>query len=289
MNLFTDLKEITRKHLDQLNVQYPAAANVEDLLLLAINHERKTIRAIPRVVHASPEFESNRKQLNAQMQSALTEILSKFERGEDVNGHLNTQSITPERRDPMIPDWAIYHLHISNHKTNQNGMFYARTGLLAFVWVTDSDAYFVDIAPHGSWTRQEFLRIIDRTWPDLLKPFKLQSATTANTPSDADLKMLRKANVNVIVPLGNSVIAPPGGGLAKDGTPVQNSERADVTMYLIKNLGKFVSQNSDRLKSEIADKTGHAPNDLDFELIALSQQRWGVHEKKTGVLVARSQ
>jgi hypothetical protein len=81
---------------------------------------------------------------------------------------------------------------------------------------------------------------------------------------------------------------PPGGGLATDGTPSANVARMNRTFHLIKDVERWVNNNSPRVKADIASKSGLAESELDFELVPLDSKGWGVIEKRTRTLVART-
>lgn len=292
MDLFSDLKRITQEQLTALGIVFDASADLQDLLLLALNHDLKTVRPVPRKVHCSTEFMAKRAQLDAQAENAVAEIIAKFEAGQDVNGHLSKSSIKAEETDALLADWKIHHLHISNHKKNPADKFYARTGPVMFAQILDDSVYFIDIYPHGkgfpeAWTRQDMLKIVDAEWPHLLDSHRLKGITALEfKPTDLGLKTLRGGYVNAILQVGESFIAPPGGGLATDGTPSENVTRMDRTLHLIRDFEEWVNTNSPKLKAAIAAQSGLAEADLDFELVALDPIGWGIVEKRTRLLVA---
>lgn len=292
MDFFNDLKLIVQNDLATLNVTIPPAATVEELLLLVLNHELKTVRTAPRTVRKSKEFDNKLRLLDLSKQRAAADIIQKIENGEDINPHLSKSSVKPKETDGLRADWNIYHLHISNHKKNVSDKFYAHTGPVMFVQIAATEVYFIDIYSHGSgfpetWTRQELLKIVNENWPHLLDPFRLKSVSAvAHAPTDLELKQLRGGNVSTIIQVGSSFIAPPGGGLATDGTPIINVERAHRTLHLIKNLEKWVLDNIKQIKSGIAAKSNISESTLDFELVAfIDPAAWAVREKKTGIIV----
>lgn len=294
MDLFSDLKKIVEQHLTTIGVTFPATADLKELMLMALNHELKTVSQQPRTVRCSKEFSAKQSVLTVPQQQAVGDIFAKFAKGEDVNGHLSKSSAKPAETDALLADWKIHHLHISNHKDKPSDTFFARTGPVMFAHVASSDAYFIDIYPHGkgfpeTWTRQALFKIIDGNWPHLLDPYRIKGISgTSYTPSDLDLKQLRGAQVNTVVQVGNSFIVPPGGGLASDGTPTANVTRMLRTFRLIKQLESRVNDNSVKLKAEIASKNTVPETELDFELVPLDPNGWGVIEKKTQTLVAKS-
>lgn len=116
MNLFSDLEKIVKQHLTTIGVPIPAAPDIEALMLLALNHEMKAVSQQPRTVHCSKEFSAKRSGLPLAQKEAVGCIFEKLEKGEDVNGHLSRSSAKPAETDPLLADWKIHHLHISNHK-----------------------------------------------------------------------------------------------------------------------------------------------------------------------------
>ena len=301
MDLFNDLKKMAQQRLNELGVPYPANADIDTLLLLALNYEFKTIIPHRREIHTSIEFEAKRGTLDAAMQNALGDILKKFKRGHDVNGHLSRSSVNAQETDALRADWNIYHVHISNHKDNPGDKFYARTGPVMFVQITDTDAFFIDIYPHGqghpeTFSRQALLEIIDKNWPKLLEPYKLKGITSVSLhPTDLELKQLRgkggptgkKGATNVVLKVGNSYVCSPGGGLATDGTPAANTFRLNRTMHTVKQLENWTNENSLALRKKFSKKLGIPEWDIDFELVSL-EGGLGVREINSDQIVTKS-
>src|ERR1022692_1317648 len=253
MDLLSDLKAILVQHLTTLGTHFKATDSAEQLLLLVLNHELKTVAPRPRTVHCSRKFQAKLSKLPVAQQQAANAIMLKFGKGDDINGHLSTGSARPKETDPLLADWRIHHLHISNHKKKPSDKFYARTGPVMFAQISDDAVYFIDIYPHGkgfpeTWTRQEVLKIVDDEWPHLLDPYRATGIVdVAFTPSDMELKKLRKARVNTILKVGGSFVTPPGGGLTGAGTPVANMLRKNRTIQVIKELEARVAARSTEL------------------------------------------
>lgn len=295
MDLLADLRRIVEAHLKTLGMAYSATDKLEDLMLFAINHELKTVKPQPRRAHLSKEFSQKRAQLVTAQQQAADAIIKKFEHGDDVNGHLSKASVKPEETDALLADWKIHHLHISTHKKDPSDKFYVRTGPVMFARIEENAVYFIDIYEHGkgfpeTWTRQKLLEILDANWSHILDPHRLRGVTgLAFTASDSDVKALRGANVNTILQIGNSFIAPPGGGLVTSGVAMANVLRRDKTFQAVRDLEQEVEKKSPELKRAIAAQKGVPETDMDFALVALDPKGWGVVEVKTQTLVASRQ
>jgi len=302
MDFFGDLKIIVTNELTRLGIQYDSMADVQDLLLLICNHKFKNITPIKRKVHTSAEFDAELLNLTPVQQAAALAIKQKFNQGDDVSGHLSRGSGTDKAGDvdQLLADWGIYHLHISNHKNKPNDNFFARTGPVMFAHITDTDAYFIDIHPHGGWTRQKLLEIVERSWPHLYASSRCTGVTGVSmVPTDADIKTLRgsakknsfgskstkrpSGSVNAVLQVGNSFLMPPGGGLATDGTPFVNVFHSNKMLHLVQELERWATQNALKLKSDISTKFGVPVADLDFELVPLASG-FGIREKNTGLM-----
>jgi hypothetical protein len=149
VDLFTDFKLAIQQDLTALGLTHNPNATVEDIVLLRYTHMRKTIAARQRAIHQSPEFQAALGARTQAEQQAMAAILAKFQRGDDVNGHLSERSVNPNIADGMLYDWDIYHLHVSNTKATPAQTFFDRVGPVALVKVTRTDAYFIDIRSHG--------------------------------------------------------------------------------------------------------------------------------------------
>jgi len=251
-------------------------------------------------VNTSAEFDAELLKLSATQQAATNAIQDKFTQGEDVNLHLGSQGNDPKYAgnvDQLRGDWGIYHIHISNHKKNPSDKFFARTGPVMFAHVTETDVYFIDIYPHGGWSRQKLIEITNRTWPHLYKGARHENARLSVNVTDADVeksrgpaKTSRQAGraISAAIQIGNSVIFPPGGGLAADGTPTMNVWRTLQTIRRVKKMEKLAAEKSAEWKSFISKITNVSEAELDFELIPLSPPGFGIREKKTGVTVTET-
>jgi hypothetical protein len=293
MDLLSDLRGMLQSHLASNGIVHAPRADVRTLLHLALNYDMKNIQPMPRQIFRSREFEQKRLTLDSTQQQALGDIIAKFQHGDDVAGHLSKSSARPEETDYLLAAWDIFHLHISNHKTNPTDRFFARTGPVMFVHITDLAAYFIDIYPHGpgfpeTWTRQELLAIVDCFWPHLLDPFRQpEIIALANTPTDLELQQLRRAQLNPILPVGTSAVTSPGGGVTTSGTPTRVVIRANKTLQTINNLEREVTAKLATLKASFTKEHGIPEAAVHFELVSLGNA-WAVCEKNTKLIVARS-
>ena len=81
--------------------------------------------------------------------------------------------------DPLLTDWAMHHLHISNTKKKPTNPFYDPSDWLLFAHVKPNDIYLVDIHPHTKtgidvFARKDLLKVLYRNWPEIMEPFELK-------------------------------------------------------------------------------------------------------------------
>jgi len=296
MDLFDDVKLVLEQDLAALAIQYGQSATLEEILILRCTHMRKTILPMPRTAHESREFQGALAACTTGEQQAMAAIRAKFHRGEDVNGHLSRASLNPHIPDGMLYDWDIYHIHVSCTKSNPSQAFFDRTGPVALVKVTRTDSYFIDIRPHGTanpllWTQTDILEILNNNWPTLLDSWTIPNAvSTVHNPSSSDLSRLRgnrrtgKGAVVAVLQIGNRVIAPPGGGMATDGTPNTVLEAVDQIQYNIKDIEQYLVKNGGNIKAEVAPQINVPVANQDFKLVR-NNGCWMVVERTSGQAV----
>ncbi len=132
------------------------------------------------------------------------------------------------------------------------------------------------------------LAIVDRSWPQLLDPFRWpEIIAIENTSTDLEVKQLRGARLNPILPVGTSTVTSPGGGTASSGITTRVVIRANKTLQTIKNLERAVTANLATLKANFTKGHGILDLAVDFELVSLGNGL-AVREKNTKLVVARS-
>lgn len=290
MDLFSDAENLVRAHLARSGVTHPAAAELEELLGLAINLRLKSVDVKPRSTHRSPEFDAKLAALDASLVLAAEEIIAKTERGESLAGHLSRASMNAGREDGLLIDWGLYHLHISTNRTNAADPFFARTGPVIFAMFTEDAAYFVDIYNHGpgfpeAWTRTQLLEIVWRAWPAVLEPFRMRGFVPGGRSIDdpALLADLRRGGVYHPVAIDGHYFAPPGGGVTAAGSSLTIGEAADMLMIRLRDLETRIANFDQPTRQSLALSAGVEEADLDFELREDPSGDWVVFAKGSNV------
>lgn len=139
-----------------------------------------------------------------------------------------------EKRDPKMrndlffSDWALHHFHLGADFAN-TGKRVARSRRVLIAYLTESDAFLIDIDSHGIgnadlWGRTQYLEALYRNWPEVLAPFELKGISSA--PKDdrfnaLDRLKLREAGVQTFTEINGKVFMGPGMGIATDGSSVR--------------------------------------------------------------------
>jgi len=91
----------------------------------------------------------------------------------------------------------------------------------------------------------DILEAIDANWPSLLDRVTLHGLDVAISPrTREEVKALRKAKVVPFFRLNSGrIIAPPGGGIASDGTSIEAVRSADSWAKVLRNGEKMIVAN----------------------------------------------
>ncbi len=134
------------------------------------------------------------------LRKLIYDMRSKFENGDDVNGHLSKCILkNPGEADKMLEDWNIYHLHLCEGNPDFFDLLRNQSSDLLMAMILNNDAYFIDITDHSSniiWYTTDYLKIVKDNWEnDLLVKADAETVTNANQ-SKEEIKELRRLNIN---------------------------------------------------------------------------------------------
>jgi hypothetical protein len=234
-----------RRHL--LATMPPEATFLEQLDLQGLLIEHRTWRGQfiapkQRRVHLARELGEGEKA--AEHEAILQELIGKIEAGEDLNAQLsNVVQRIPRphksgqsRRDSLLSEWGIHHLHLSNKMTGDG--FVERSDDVLFAIFRDADAYLVGIYGHpGSenWAAEAIFAVIVRNWPDagLVRPIE-SAIGLSQDYSDEDRERLRKSGVQTAIEIDGKVYVPGTLGQTIAGTPIMATMAANKLMWALR-------------------------------------------------------
>lgn len=279
MNFYEDWIEHLKEKLFSLGYGVSSTEKPQDISIKFFNLLKRIVDPVPRKVLVAKEFS-----YPPEYDQIVKEIQEKVEKGQDLSPHLSKKLMDLDYDDPMLNDWGIHHLHLGN--TTDGSGFVNRTGLLLFVRFEMEKAFFINVMPHGSWTKQNIITIIHNNWPDSIKMYRLNGIISLEPKiSDSDISKLRRAGVQTFVQIDDGVIyAPIGGGYASSGTSVEVVRTSDYYAKRIRSLEKTIIDNLDNLIVDAAAKGVSLGEHLEFKLEFFTEQVIAV-EKNSGLNV----
>jgi hypothetical protein len=191
--------------------------------------------------------------------------------GEDILSHLSRKLKNLDEIDDLLYDWGIFHMHLGT--TFESDGYIKRTGPLLFGFYDDENFYFLNVMPHGSWTRQEMLRTIHRNWPHTIDDYRIKNKDVVgleHNVTDDEIKQLRKANINVLIEVEPTVIyVTPGGGFVASGHSIEVMQRHMDNKERLDDFEKQIKADPDKfLKSVYGNDLSFITNPkLNFKLV----------------------
>ncbi len=182
------------------------------------------------------------------VQNGLTALDAAFATGAAIWPWQSKFVDRPKCEDGLYNDYRVVHFHLgSGFETNG---YINRTDELLFAVVSPSAVYEIGIFRHGDWYELDVLDIIDANWPETLDHVTIPALDVSNYPrTREEVKAKRNANVVSIIRLRSGrIIAPPGGGVATDGTSIEAVRSA---ISLAKDLQKWERTICANIKEQV--------------------------------------
>lgn len=276
LNFNSDFDEILINELSDFNYSVDASLDSVKIRMKYFNFKRKLIGQIPRQVFLSKEFTCP-----TELQKGLNLVKQKFEKGENLIPHLSKQLTDLDYNDSLLNDWGIYHIHLGeNLETNGSG-FIQRTGSVLFVRIDKDKAYFINVLPHGSWTKQQMVKVIHDNWPKSIESYLFKDIIgLSHVPTDDDIKIMRKYGVNSAVEIEPGVVyAPIGGGMTTAKTSIEVTQVLMHYNRLLPKLEKHVMDNLQKIGNIVTKRTGQEDEDLFLKLVIQDLEYYAVEQK----------
>lgn len=222
---------------------------LRDVLLAHATWRARQIPARPRAVHRSAQLISSEGAL--EHHDELNALIAMIVRGDDLTPHLSRGAQKINRRDRMLADWGIQHLHF----TPEGGPD------VVFGVFRDDDAYLIGIYPHESWALQEVVEIAVRSWPDAEIFQRLNYVIgTTQTLTDEERAEIRQAGVSAsIVEADGEVYVARAIGQTLDGSNVQDVMRINMIMHQLRDLRENLDERLDGYRDHAEQETGQRP------------------------------
>ena len=255
-----DWKEHVKNELLLLGFSYDENRNVTDNSINLFNLHRRLPRKTPRKVVFSKEFVCP-----SENKKGLDSLVRKIEKGQCLIPSLSKSISKADYNDATLDDWGIHHFHLGEHELS--GVI-ERTKNVAFVFVLDDCALFLQILAHGKghsnvWVNTTLIEIIHNNWPNAISHMKTQGS--GSELSTSERSTLRKKNVNVDIKVADgTVYFSPGGGRMINGTSMNDFMNLQRVYRDIDYLEALVAQEEAQIKSKISSPTGQLNLHVDF-------------------------
>ena len=207
----------------------------------------------------------------------LERIAANFFAGNDLRAFLGTATSSLRQRhkeapksgaakgklrwqpDLLFSDWGIHHFHLGPD-LDAKGKKVLRSERVLFAYLTNTDAYFIDVLPHKkadggiAWADKEILEKLDSEWPDVLARFELRGVmlpAKSDSPSSAEIHSLRQTGVNPMLTINNKVYLGPGMGIATDRSSTRAVRLSDEIRYELNQMDQMFRDSQEHSKAHL--------------------------------------
>ena len=229
-----DLKRLIEADFGPLQI----GADLHTALLDWLTFRARKIPARPRQVVISSEV-----QAVANQYPAIQQIVRALQSGGDVSPWLSDRVRFRKKNhkaDMMFNDWKISHFHLGKLWLTPQRI--SRTPDLLYAFVSADFAALLNVGPHGRWTEQNLLEILERTHPSGLE-FELKGVTPANNFTDKERENLRANGVNAIIEVNGRTFMAPGMGIMTSGHSLRITHYAMHLKRNIEHLKEIIPRN----------------------------------------------
>jgi len=244
VNLRDDWREFVEAEAPKLGLRYSATSTLEQNTIAFLNARRRSVPRLPRVVHESREFRSQRIGQHATDYLVLKKLIGE---GGDLTPYLSrdVQRSRSGENDKTLNAWGLHHLHFRPSGTRD----------VLFARITDSAVFVVMFLPHGSqhrdtWVDPSLLRILHENWPEVGSR-ELRGISPEVLTSDQRIA-LRKNNVNFAVAMrGDTAHVGAEVGIAVDGRCIQDVLDSDRTFAELNRWQQIVEENESAIRAAL--------------------------------------
>ncbi len=279
LNFDSDFNEMLIQELSDYNYSVDITESSDKIKMKYFNFKRRLIQPIKRQIFISKEFTCP-----PELLVGLDIVKTKFINGENITPHLSKNLTNLDFNDSLLNDWGIYHLHLGTQLEANGSGFIERTGPVLFVRIDKEKALFIGVMPHGSWTKQQMIKVIHDNWEASISSYRMKDVIgLVHVPTDDDIKVMRKHGINSGVEIEPGVVyLPIGGGLTSAKTSIEVSMAIIRYNELLKQLEDLVQNNLQEIGQEVFKKSGRTDETLSIKLIIQDHEYYAV-EQTTGL------
>jgi hypothetical protein len=277
MNWAKEVIDLIEVYYKTNGIAYNPSTNVHRCIIDFLNLELKLIKPVPRKIFISKELK--KRIIPTENFLALLSIDKKVQNGSDITFHQSKKAFEPSYNDPLLNDWLIHHLHLSDWKEKSIDKFYARTKLVLFAIFSARQAFFIDVRPHGKlgepyvFAKKELLEIIDNNWPDLLNDYRTEDVLILkHSVTDEERHKARKGGVSLgMTEVNDRVIMNPGLGIVTSGHNVMIVHKANQVIRFVQESLMEIDKDEEGMKLALSQKSGIQIKELDISIHRLDK------------------
>lgn len=280
-----------RARLEASGYTVPNGLDRSAVCRLHLNLLRRRVPPVPRKVHIASEFSCPQ-----ELKPGLDLVLGKIESGQDLKPHLSRSFAKLEYHDMLLNDWGIHHLHLGTTLDPDGYVSRPKFGeSLLFVRFTWDAAYLIAVLPHGSWARQDFVRILHRNWPASIAVYRLDGVVGLAEPiTDEEIAEARnikidgqkkRAALTHFVEVEPGVVyAPIGGGSSYSQMSCDAVSECDRIFDALREYEHLVRQEVSGLVAEAKSRGLNVGDQLSFKLRRLGSAVVAIEESTMAVI-----
>lgn len=277
IDLRRDLVEIYRAELDRLGYDARGISGDADLLRAYFGVCRRLVFPQPRQILKSKSFSCCPK-----YHDGLAQIEQIVREGGDLTPYLSKKIRDLEYNDGMLNDWGIHHLHLGE-RVKQDG-FVCRTRPLLHCRFEEGYAYFIDVLPHGSWTKQKLIQTMHENWPDMMAQY-LASGVSGDKLTDEQISILRKKHLNYCVEVESGIAyLPIGGGANTSGTNILDVARANRFLDWAQRMEKKIINDFPEIETRASERGIRFATPAVFRMRVSPEMFWAVETESNYAL-----
>lgn len=247
IDLPRDLGELFRDRLVQLGYDATGLDEPTKMIRTYLKVSRRLISVQPRKILKAKNFVCPPSHIQG-----LSKIESTIQSGGDLTPYLSEKIVHRDFQDQLLLHWGVYHLHLGTQM--QSNGFMGRTKHLLFCRFDHEHGYFIDVLPHGVWTKRSLVTIVHDNWPDSIEKFRLHGVE-GDSLGEKRIRNLRKRNMNFCIELKDGdVYAPLGGGVTCSGDNILDVMEADRLLYWAKDKQSKITIDLEKIRKRARDR-----------------------------------
>lgn len=245
----SDLKAEINKNFKRWGIKALREAPIDDYLLDYLSTMKKLVSSRRRVVKYSRALASQIS--NHPQRKAIEHIERLFTAGGNVNIFQSQRLIQTKFHDHLVYEWNIFHFHLSMTRP-AGSIFVKQVNSLLFVYITDSEAVFLDVAKHspGIFADVKWIEMLHDDFPDLIRQYEdIRTSEHFLIPelNSEDRQALWNKGYSIgMTKIRNKMYRNPGLGRMTSGHNIfvrQNADRIWVWLYSVKNSFEIYNQD----------------------------------------------